>query len=50
MEPDEAAAAAGIDPTAVENAAPTWTAGAKRFGELQARARAATRSTERGCA
>ena len=35
LEPDEAAAAAQADPTAVENAAPTWTAGTKRFGELK---------------
>jgi len=35
LEPDEAAAAAQADPAAVENAAPTWTAGTKRFGELK---------------
>ena len=34
LEPAEAAAAAQVDPAAVENAAPRWTAGAKRFGEL----------------
>ena len=35
MEPNEAAAAANTDATAVEDAAPAWTAGAKRFGELK---------------
>ena len=36
LEPDEAAAAAAnTNASAVEDAAPTWTAGAKRFGELK---------------
>jgi hypothetical protein len=35
LEPDEAAAAANTDATAVEDAAPRWTAGVKRFGELK---------------
>ena len=35
METIEAAAAANADVTAVENAAPAWTAGATRFGELK---------------
>jgi len=35
LEPDEAAAVMGIDATQVENAAPSWTAGAKRFGQLK---------------
>jgi len=35
LEPDEAAQVMGIDATQVEDAAPSWTAGAKRFGELK---------------
>jgi ABC-type nitrate/sulfonate/bicarbonate transport system substrate-binding protein len=35
LEPDEAAAAANTDANTVEDAAPRWTAGAKRFGELK---------------
>jgi hypothetical protein len=35
LEPDEAAAAMNIPTNAVEDAAPTWTAGAQRFGQLK---------------
>jgi len=36
LEPDEAAQAMqGMDATAVEDAAPTWTAGAEHFGQLK---------------